>query len=352
MPAKSTLSRNRKRAEMGEEAYKAAEALKKKEYRARKKAEAEQKVQAEQKVEQKEEKKEIERKTPEPAIRQPIQDGMAQHLTRIRNFYNKVYKKEADPDWDGTFEFLNQFKKNIKLILDKYENNNTRASYFESFARVLYDSLDPKLKKLNEKYKNVADLYKNLAKTKSLDNKVGPDEKIIPWGSFKNLYKDEPIGSKRKMLLSLLTFLPPRRTADYSNLVIRDKDAPMSNDFNYIDMGRKTISYNNYKTKANYGNQSFVLPTGLYRQFDAYVKFNKLKPNDYVFGNYKNPSAEFKKLLAGLTMNSIRHSFISDFLAGNPDTKNRKAVADLMAHAIGTQLEYDRRELQSEDKEE
>ena len=350
MPAKSTLSRNRKRAEMGEVAFKAAEALAKKEYRARKKAEKEQKVQVEQKVEEKVE--EIERKTPEPAVRQPIQNGMAQHLTRIKNFYNKIYKGESDPNWDGTFGFLDKFKKVVGLVLKQYDNPNTRSAYLESFARVLFDSPDEKLKKLNQKYKNVADLYKNLAKTKSLDNKVGLDEKIMPWSSFKNLYKEEPIGSKRKMLLSLLTFLPPRRTADYANLIIRYKDTPMSQEFNYIDMGRKMIYYNNYKTKSNYGNQAFTLPTGLFRQFDTYVKHNDLKPNDYVFGNYKNPSAEFKKLLAGLTMNSIRHSFISDFLASNPDTKNRKAVADLMAHNIGTQLEYDRRnnsDLQSED---
>ena len=126
--SKATLSRERKRQSLGDEAFKAEQARIKREYRARVRAEAAATAaavaaQEEEKKRQEEKKEEI---PVEPFKRTPVSNTKIQHLQRIRRFYNNLFKTNDEPLWNhyDDLGFLTDFKKVCKKLIDNFTNNN------------------------------------------------------------------------------------------------------------------------------------------------------------------------------------------------------------------------------------
>jgi len=60
------------------------------------------------------------------------------------------------------------------------------------------------------------------------------------------------------MVLSLFTYIPPRRNADIQNLFITTEySSDMPKDVNYLDVNTLNLIFNVYKTKDTYGQQVF-----------------------------------------------------------------------------------------------
>ena len=342
MPSKATLSRDRQRQTLGDEVFKAQQNEIKRQYRARVKAAAA--VAAAAAAAQEEEKKRQEEKKEEiPAERfkrSPVSNTKTQHLQRIRRFYNTLFKTKDEPLWNDDLKFLDDFKKVTKKLVENFTNNNTIGSYLESFAWVLQEA-NPTL---NKKYKALAVEYKDKAKAHVYDNVVGPNEKIVKWTDIKDRYKTAE--GANKVFLALIALLPPRRTLDYALLLVNDGSSPMNQDYNYVDLITDSLIYNNYKTKKNYGTQTFKMPEELSAIIRTHIQNAHLKNNDYVIGNFSNPSTIFSRMLGGLNMNSVRHSFISDFLKDNPTVRKRQNIANMIAHRLDTQLHYERRNIE------
>ena len=340
--SKATLSRERKRQSLGNEAFKAEQARIKREYRARVRAEAA--ATAAAAAAQEEEKKRQEEKKEEIPVerfkRTPVSSTKAQHFQRIRRFYNNMFKTNDEPPWNDDLNFLTDFKKVCKKLIDNFTNNNTIGSYLESFAWVLQES-NPTL---NKKYKALAVEYKDKAKAHVYDNVVGENENIVRWSDIKDRYKTAT--GVNKVFLALISLLPPRRTLDYALLLLNDGSSPMSSEYNYIDLTTDSLIYNNYKTKKNYGTQSFHMPEELSTIIRTYIQNTPILNNEYLLGNHSNPSTVFSRWLGGLNMNSVRHSFISEFLKDDPTVREKRRVANLMGHALGTQAEYQRRNIE------
>ena len=51
-------------------------------------------------------------------------------------------------------------------------------------------------------------------------------------------------------------------------------------------------------------------------------------------------------MLGGLNMNSVRHSFISEFLKDDPTVREKRRVANLMGHALNSKAEYQRKNIE------
>ena len=342
MPSKATLSRDRQRQALGDEVFKAQQNEIKRQYRARVKAAvataaAAAAAQEEEKKRQEEKKEEI---PAERFKRSPVSNTKTQHLQRIRRFYNTLFKTKDEPLWNDDLNFLDDFKKVTKKLVENFTNNNTIGSYLESFAWVLQES-NPAL---NKKYKALAVEYKDKAKAHVYDNVVGPNENIVKWADIKDRYKTAE--GANKVFLALVSLLPPRRTLDYALLLFHDGSTTMNQDYNYVDLTTNSLIYNNYKTKKNYGTQTFKMPEELSAIIRTHIQNAHLKNNDYVIGNFSNPSTIFSRMLGGLNMNSVRHSFISDFLKDDPTVREKRRVANLMGHELNSQAEYQRRNIE------
>ena len=164
----------------------------------------------------------------------------------------------------------------------------------------------------------------------------------MKWADIKDRYKTAEGANKvyTVVFLALISLLPPRRTLDYALLLVNDGSTPMNQDYNYVDLITDSLIYNNYKTKKNYGTQTFKMPEELSDIIRTHIQNAHLKNNDYVIGNFSNPSTIFSRMLGGLNMNSVRHSFISDFLKDDPTVREKRRVANLMGH------EYQRRNIE------
>ena len=148
MPSKATLSRDRQRQTLGDEVFKAQQNEIKRQYRARVKAAAAvaaaaTAAQEEEKKRQEEEKEEI---PAERFKRSPVSNTKTQHLQRIRRFYNTLFKTKDEPLLNDDLNFLDDFKKVTKKLVENFTNNNTIGSYLESFAWVLQET-NPALNK-------------------------------------------------------------------------------------------------------------------------------------------------------------------------------------------------------------
>lgn len=179
-------------------------------------------------------------------------------------------------------------------------------------------------------------------------------EKHVDWERLSELYQ-YTIGQPR-VALALYSLFPPRRL-DYINMHVVDKPKQSDKSKNYLVVQKRTMKFifNTYKTKESYGSQTFTVPKllqSILRPFAVIGKpllqYKGAPFTDSQFSEYmsritstisKEIGEEFKA-----TANTFRHSFVTHFLKSNPTTDQRMKTSEMMAHSIGTQLRYDRRE--------
>ena len=167
-------------------------------------------------------------------------------------------------------------------------------------------------------------------------------------------------GSDEKLLLSLLTTMPPLRS-DYGNiLIVKTKKIPSNiKESNYYDSHNKEIVLNKYKTAHKYGTLNVKISDEAHKQLLISLK---MKPRNYLFTNKRNqPFIEqypvyyekefnafantllreiFKNEKISLTY--FRHIFISgseERLKNLPNSEKRK-IAVLMGHSLMQQSKY------------
>jgi hypothetical protein len=214
----------------------------------------------------------------------------------------------------------------IRALTEAYPNLNTLSTYLKHIE--LEVEGDDELFTI---YKTAGDA----AKVEALN--VGFGVGVIGWDEIKNLYKRAK--GLDRMFLALISLMPPRRTGDYAKLTVGGSG---DSNLNYVVDGK--IIYQNYKTKKTYGVQRLVMPEKL----AAIIKKEMGDRKGNVFGNHM--SSVFVRQIGNragipnLNMNTIRHSFITDFLESNPNNRLRLQMATAMAHSMGMQQSYERRE--------
>ena len=221
---------------------------------------------------------------------------------------------------------LNDHELVIRALRKEYPNPSTLATYLKHVA-LEFGEDDP----LFTIYKTVASEVEMVAMNRSFGISV------VDWGELKNLYKKAK--GLDKVFLALISLLPPRRTGDYSKLTV---GGPQDPNLNYVEDDE--IIYNNYKTKKTYGIQRLTMP----KKLAAIIKKEMGKRVGNVFGNHM--SSVFVRQIGNragipnLNMNTIRHSYITEFLESNPTNRTRLLLSTAMGHSLGQQQTYERRE--------
>ena len=297
------------------------------------------------------------------------------YITRIRVVHKLLSKTELDielltkiflgkaegDDEDKllkNMEYLKNIDLLIKTIEEKYENLESRKghltafttliSYMECLYKINYEKIRAKLEEVN----NI--LYGIRGDNKAKVNEGNIDdfsEKIIMENSKKIIVSSD------RLIYQFYTLQPPRRLDDVTKIELIGEDYELDKldvKKNYIVVDGndkpKEIIYLHYKTKKTYGKQIIeILNDNLKESIQYHIKKQELKIGDKLF-QYKR-SGDFgvaiKRIftriyLKPITLNDIRHSYITWELREQRTANYLKNLAMLMAHSPEEQQLYKR----------
>ena len=297
------------------------------------------------------------------------------YITRIRVVHKLLSKTELDVELltkillgkgDGTdedkllknMEYLKDIDLLIKTIEEKYENLESRKSHLSGFMTLI--SYMDCLYKINyEKIRNHFDKVKNEILGIRGENQPKAKEGIIEDFSEKIIMENsEKIRvSSDRLIYQYYTLQPPRRLDDVVKIELIGEDYELDKldvKKNYIVIDEndepKEIIYLAYKTKKSYGKQIIQITNdNLKETIQYHIKKQKLKIGDKLF-QYKR-SGDFgvaiKRIftriyLKAITLNDIRHSYITWELREQRTANYLRNLAMMMGHSPEEQSLYKR----------
>ena len=283
------------------------------------------------------------------------------------NAYIIILKKLNN---NQTFENLNFLKEKEKIIkLIKQKALTTQRNYYSAILVALPFLKDSKdlleyykmeLEKVNEEYQKIISTHQKsdtqesnwstLNELKEIFNKY---KKQISKDNYKS--KDKLTSKEFNILssyliVSLYTIIPPTRL-DYIMKIIKN-DKEDDNKSNYLVNKSRNTKYfiiNEYKSSKTYGKQIIKIPPELNSIINLYLKFHK--DNDsFLLNSRGDPlsanglskliTSSFSKYsMKKVTLNLLRHVYISENVKLTKDTDESK-LAKSMMHSAVTQQNY------------
>ncbi len=266
------------------------------------------------------------------------------------------------------------FLKDVKNIREKFidpRTKSTQLAYYTAICAALNTATTYKklLKTYTEIAKPMWDEFngqrQSHEKTEKQKESIVPKDEIVMVRDkleteVNELQKNKTLSETQYekylmyLLVSLYTYIPPRRNMDYSKMYVVKKEGD-DDAKNYLVLSTKQFVFNIYKTSGVYGKQIIDIPNEL---MDIINKFLKRHPNMKRIGTKLNPEA---KLLVkqdatainetnGITRllnkafdkkigaSALRHIYLSDKYADSVEEKKKDAEA--MAHSLHEQNEY------------
>jgi hypothetical protein len=162
-----------------------------------------------------------------------------------------------------------------------------------------------------------------------------------------------PVASHDSALMAVYTMRPPRRLGDYC-LMRLTHEIPTDVSCNWVRLENNTpveFTFNVYKTSAAYGQQSFLISGLLQSTLRAYIDATGLQHLAPLFPNRKMQfHTNFSRLVSTtfkrhtgkrISVDLLRHAFITAALEQRPTVNDRRALATAMAHSIHVQSLYE-----------
>jgi hypothetical protein len=152
------------------------------------------------------------------------------------------------------------------------------------------------------------------------------------------------------LILSLYTYVPPRRNMDYQNLyVVKKWNDKMDKERNYYDLATHKLIFNKYKTSKAYGQQDVDVPEQLREVLASFIAIHpdKKKPEYRLLVLQDGtPLASINSITRILNKafgkqigsSMLRHIYLSDKY--KMDIDEMKKDADAMGHNLSTQRDY------------
>jgi predicted transcriptional regulator len=297
------------------------------------------------------------------------------YITRIRVIHRELSKTELDVELltkillgkgDGNdedkllknMEYLKDIDLLMKTIEDKYENMESRKSYLSSFM-TLISYMDCLYKISYEKIRNRFDKIKNEILGIRGENKPKENEENIDDFSEETIMENsEKLKvSNDRLIYQFYTLQPTRRLDDVVKIELIGEDYEIDKldvKKNYIVIDENDepseIIYLAYKTNKTYGKQIIqIVNDNLKRTIQYHIKHLKLKIGDKLF-QYKR-SGDFgvaikriftRMYLKPITLNTIRHSYITWELREQRTANYLNNLAMMMSHSKEEQQLYKR----------
>jgi len=238
-------------------------------------------------------------------------------------------------------------KKTISFLEDK--NKNTRKSILamlvsltnsNDYRKAMMDldgqmrsSIDPqdktaKQKENWEEWQNIKNQYATMYK------RILP---LMKKSSLSTKEKDEVVDT---ILLGLYVAIPPRRSADYALMKVRNYN---EGEDNYLKKNK--FYFNKFKTAKHYGKQDVAIPPTLKKLI---TNFNEKHDNDYLLFTKENKPLTSVRItnrlnkIFGKKISStmLRHIYLSSVYKDIPALKEMEQRAEDMGHSLDEALRY------------
>jgi integrase len=310
----------------------------------------------------------------ETSFKNQLAEGFAEKklaTTSIKMYLRNLEKLNDDMPLKN----LN-FLKDVSAIeqrLAKYKENTKRGYLISIVSALSLDKSNKQKQKLyDDYYKLMMDKNKELKKVEASGEKTETQEKNwITWdevSSHMNQLEDKikAFSSNKEinehqynvllqgMILALYVYKAPRRN-EYQKMNIVKSDTGLPIDTNYLDMDKKTFTFNTYKTARKEGQIREEIPPELQRVIQTYLKFHPLlkgkkiiKGTNVPFLVYYdgkplsqvNAITRILNKIFGKKVGSsmLRHIYLSSKY-GNV-LQEMKEDATAMSHSVDTQKDY------------
>lgn len=283
-------------------------------------------------------------------------------INSIKSYSASLRKlaKETGIKIENPKDVIDNIDKIVKSYDDmKYNSRKTHVSALISFI----DNGSSESKKALEKLRKMlfSDVNSYNEYVASQKKSETQDENWVPWEEVIKRYqafekevaplwklKEDELSkanyNKLKMfvLLSCYVLIPPRRALDYIEFKIRNINETKDN-----FMKNKKFIFNNYKTAKTYGKNEVEISPKLHSIIKKWIAIN---PSDYLItGNNDKMKAISAPQLTNMlnsffdkrvSVNLLRHSFLTNLYKDMPDLKDMKETASSMAHSMDQAFEY------------
>lgn len=164
------------------------------------------------------------------------------------------------------------------------------------------------------------------------------------YGNIKKGYNKSKTSHTNYVLLSCYVLIPPRRLKEYALMHVIDAITTIDNNLNYYVKKDKYFLFNNYKTQKKYKTQRIDIPIELSEIINEYIEKYKITGSLFNLSR-KAIQLRLKRLFErglsrSISVNILRHSFISDGKESGKFLGEEENYASKMGHSVITQLDY------------
>jgi hypothetical protein len=276
----------------------------------------------------------------------------------IKESSKKTYLSRLKALNDGkepsNYKFL-QDTEAIEAKMDKYSTNSKRGFYIAIVA--FLPEKNPARKHYYEQMMKInKDSKENTDKSeKQKDNWMSQEEVRAVWEKLKE--DAEPLLKKKQLseaetnllqsyiALSLYVLQPPRRSLDYTQMVVVPKyDDNMDKKFNYLSLKDKMFYFNNYKTEGAYKTQAVPIPEDLFNILKKYRKTGLLLvKNDKALSVSQMTHLLNKVFGKKISVSMLRNIFLSSKYGDDSKSlsEDAKAMGTSVDVAMNTYIKKD-----------
>lgn len=292
-------------------------------------------------------------------------------VNRVSNLFKSMTGKKFDCknyDWTrDTGKVLDFIENHPNWDSKDRSKQNSRNAYRTALASVLRDM--PGFEREQMTYS----LYASNIYSKKISHDVAEgklskaqEKNYVPFEKLLASRRHYDEGTQNHAIVSIYTDTPPRRALDYQVMkVIKKRNKSVTQkyieslkkdkDFNYVILDNKNrpieFIFNNFKTVRSIGTQVLPIPVELSKSLQRYIAVNQINNGDLLFSTskgkqYSNFGEAVKKAFKGatdksVTVNLIRHAYITYYLKSKRTVNERRQLAKLMGHDVNTQSLYE-----------
>jgi len=296
------------------------------------------------------------------------------YINKISVIHKELSQDELDKELlrkillgDGTEEdeerilenmkYMKEVENLIKTIKKRYENIQSCKGYMAPFL-----TLTSYLKSLNKmNYEKIRiefeKVYSEIIEIRKENERPKTENLIDDFREETILELSKKLGSDDKMIYQFYTLQPPRRNDDVSRIEIINEGyerEKLDKNKNYIVIDENNIAneiiYNYYKTKKDYGTQTIRIKNeNLKKTIQKDILRHQKKEGDKLFkyGRADTFGNAIKRVFTKvynmrITLNTIRHSYITWEMREVRNVRYLENLALLMGHSVKEQQLYRR----------
>jgi hypothetical protein len=247
----------------------------------------------------------------------------------------------------------------ITAIQNISSNMNTQKTYFQALVYHLPDIPEYKIE--------LEKIYTYLLTDKRMNKKCltpHQQQSAVTWeelielrdSMITNLQTAKNANSKyikkqpykQLLLISLYTYIPPRRIQDFTEMhcyVNRPENVDPA--INYYIQSEQKFIFNTYKTSSTHGTQEVSIPKPLFTIIDDYIRVYKITEEDSLlnYSSSQNLSDAIGNLFYFLlqkrvTIDIIRHAYCKFKDTPGRTAKQIREDAEAMAHSVEQEVDY------------